>query len=60
MTRLSHLKLGIFVIGLVLWGYGARTDHSLLRWMGIGFIAAAALLRFVKERPRPPGSDTER
>ena len=53
MTAISQLKLGLALIGLILFGYGMRADDARLRWMGIGFLAAAAVLRFVKPR-RPP------
>jgi hypothetical protein len=58
MTVLSHLKLGLAFIGVVLFGYGVRVDHELLRWIGIGFLVAAALLRILerrrkRERPEP-------
>ena len=46
MTPLSHLKLGLAVAGVIIWGYGVRADQSSLRWVGIGFLAAAAVLRF--------------
>jgi hypothetical protein len=53
MTRLSHVKLGIAVIGVVLWGYGVRVDDSTFRIIGIVFLAAAALLRFWKPKRGP-------
>jgi len=53
MSALSQLKLGLALIGLILFGYGMRVDDGRLRWMGIGFLAAAAMLRFIRKR-RPP------
>jgi len=47
MSGLSQAKLGIALAGLILWGYGARVDVAWLRWTGIGFIAVAAVLRFL-------------
>ena len=63
MTPLSHLKLGLAVAGLLIWGYGVRVDESSLRWVGIGFLAVAAALRFWGrwrrgERPNGDGSGT--
>ena len=46
MTALSQLKLGLTLVGLVLWGYGIRVENEWLRWTGIAFLAAAAVLRF--------------
>ena len=53
MSALSQLKLGLALIGLILFGYGMRVDDNRLRWMGIGFLAAATILRFFRKR-RPP------
>jgi len=50
MTRLTQLKLGLVIAGLIVWGYGARVDISWLRWVGIGLFAAAVALRFVGPR----------
>lgn len=52
MNPLSHVKLALAVIGLILFGYGVRADHDGLRWGGIGFLAAAVLLRFIGRRRR--------
>lgn len=48
MSALSQLKLGLALAGLIIWGYGVRADINWLRWIGIGFLAAAAVLRFWK------------
>jgi len=50
MSRLTQLKLGILIAGLIVWGYGARVDNPWLRWVGIGFFAVAVVLRFVGPR----------
>ena len=46
MSAITHLKLGFAVAGVITWGYGVRADLSWLRWIGIGFLALAAALRF--------------
>ena len=56
MSGLTQAKLGLAVAGLILWGYGARVDVNWLRWVGIGFLAAAAILRFVGPRSSRRGS----
>jgi hypothetical protein len=56
MSGLTQAKLGLAVAGLILWGYGARVDVEWLRWTGIGFLAAAAILRFVGPRSSRRGS----
>jgi hypothetical protein len=57
VTRLSHLKLGLTVVGIILFGYGVRADLSSFRWIGIGFLAVAVVLRFWKPRNSSPPSD---
>lgn len=61
MTGLTKLKLGLAIIGLILFGYGARVDDARIRMIGIGFVAAAALMRFVKGgKPSREPRDSER
>lgn len=50
MSALTQLKLGLVLIGLILFGYGLRVDNERLRWIGIAFLAAAVVLRFVRRR----------
>ena len=53
MTPLIQLRLALTLIGVVLFGYGVRTDDLRLRWMGIAFLAVSLALRFVRRRRRP-------
>ena len=57
MSGLTQAKLGLALAGLILFGYGARSDIEWLRWVGIGFLAAAAVLRFVGPRSSRHGPD---
>lgn len=50
---LTGAKLAFAVVGLLIWAYGLRTDDAAVRWLGIAFLLAAFLLRFVR-RHRPP------
>ena len=43
-------KLALFVIGLILWIWGYRTDDSYFRIAGIVVLLVAFLLRFVRRR----------
>ncbi len=55
MSGLTKFKLGLTLIGLILFFYGVRVDDERLRLIAIGFVAAASILRFVKPRvPRVP------
>ena len=51
--RRTQIQLALLVMGLVVWGYGQRTDDSRLTWIGVAFFAAATVLRFFKKRPEP-------
>lgn len=59
MNTLVRMKLGLFVIGLILWTWGYRSDDSYFRIAGIVVLLVAFLLRFVRRRPRSgePGKD---
>jgi protein-S-isoprenylcysteine O-methyltransferase Ste14 len=57
MSRLTQLKLGLTLAGLILWGYGVRTDVEWMRWTGIVLLALAAVLRFWGPRSSRRGRD---
>jgi len=54
IKRRTEIQLILAAIGLVVWGYGARSDDHRLEWIGIAFFAGATVLRFFKRRPEPP------
>jgi len=66
MNALTQLKLGLAFVGLVLFGYGIRADMERMRWVGVGFLAVAAVLRFIgprssrRGRPADTGDDENR
>lgn len=51
MNPMVRLKLALFVIGLIVWMWGYRTDDSYFRIAGIVVLLVAFLLRFVRRRP---------
>ncbi len=51
---LTGAKLAFAVVGLMIWAFGLRVDNPTIRWLGIGFLATAFLLRFVRRRRPPP------
>ncbi|MGH7663915.1 MAG: hypothetical protein ACRENI_06415 [Gemmatimonadaceae bacterium] len=60
MTKLTAIKLTVAAVGLGVWFYGLQTDDSTMRWVGVGLLAAAVLLRFIKDperKSREGGSD---
>jgi hypothetical protein len=48
MTPQTISKIALFIVGLILVGYGMRVDSPSLRWVGIAFLVAAFLVRFIK------------
>ena len=52
MSTLVTLKLGLVVVGLIIWAWGYRTDDSFLRISGIVVLTIAFLLRYVGRRAR--------
>ena len=56
MTPVTIAKLVLAVAGLAVFYYGWQSGQQEVRWIGIGLVFAAVLLRFLV-RPRPPRSD---
>jgi hypothetical protein len=50
VSRRTEIQIALVVIGLIVWGYGARTDQPRLTWIGLACFAAATALRFAKRR----------
>jgi len=51
IRRRTEAQLALLVIGVIVWGYGQRIEDERLTWIGLGFFAAATILRFVKKKP---------
>lgn len=52
-TRVKQLHLArtvLAAIGVVVWGYGYRTDDARVRLAGIAILVVSLLLRFVPKR----------
>lgn len=54
MSTLTKVKLGLTLIGLILFAYGARMDDATIRSIGIAFVAVAWVMRFVKRTQGAP------
>jgi hypothetical protein len=59
MTRVTQAKLGLALVGVVVFFAGVQTEQDLLRWIGIGFAAVAWLLRFVERGQRRAAADDQ-
>ena len=53
MSTLTRGKIALALIGILLFGAGVRLEREELRWIGLGFVVVAWLLRFAG--PRKPG-----
>jgi hypothetical protein len=51
MDRIAVLKVACALAGVGIFGYGVQSEDAIVRWVGIAFVVAAFLLRFVKKRP---------
>jgi hypothetical protein len=50
MERVTVLKIACALAGVGIFAYGVRAEDTVIRWVGIGFVILAFLLRFVKKR----------
>jgi len=48
MPRRTVAQLALLTIGVIVWGYGSRIEDNRLTWIGLGFFAAAFVLRVIK------------
>ena len=60
MPYRTELQIALLVVGMIVWGYGQRSENRLLQYIGLGFFAAAAALRlFKKKQSEDDGSPSE-
>ena len=53
MTPLAAWRVTFAIVGCAVFGWGIRTDNETIRWVGVGCLVLALVLRFVsKSRPR--------
>ncbi len=50
MSSRTLAQLALVLIGLIVWGYGARINDDRLTLIGVGCFAAAVVLRLMKNR----------
>jgi len=50
MDRLTIIKVAFAFAGIGIFAYGVRSDDNVVRWVGIGFVVIAFLLRFARKR----------
>lgn len=57
MTERTTAKLVIAVAGVAVFLTGVRLELEVVRWVGIGLVAVAFLLRFVGRKSDRPAQD---
>lgn len=60
MDRVTVAKIAFALAGIGIFAFGVRAENPVVRWVGIGFVVIAFLLRFVKKRDRSGPSDASR
>ena len=50
MSAITSIKLALVAVGILVWAYGVRVDDRTITWIGIAFLVAAFLLRFLGRR----------
>ena len=53
MKEMMVAKIVIALAGIAVFFMSVRTDSEVLRWIGIGLVAVAFLLRFVGRKGAP-------
>lgn len=59
MSQAAAAKVTLAVAGVVVFLIGIRSGQELLRWLGIGLVAVAWLLRFVGRRNQLHSQSTD-
>ena len=50
MKRLSIARAALAAIGVIVWGYGYRTENARARLVAIAILAVTLLLRYLPAR----------
>jgi hypothetical protein len=50
MDRVTVAKIAFALAGVGVFAYGIRSEDTVIRWVGIGFVVLAFLLRFLKKK----------
>ena len=48
MDRITVAKIALALAGVGMFAYGIRSEDDVVRWIGIGLVVIAFLLRFFK------------
>jgi hypothetical protein len=50
MDRVTVAKIAFALAGVGTFAYGIRSEDTIIRWVGIGFVVLAFLLRFMRKK----------
>ena len=50
MPGRTEMQIALLVVGMIVWGYGQRSENKVLQYTGLGFFVAATALRFFKKK----------
>lgn len=50
MAYRTELQIALLVVGMIVWGYGQRSENRVLQYTGLGFFAVATALRLFKHK----------
>jgi hypothetical protein len=50
MPYRTELQIGLLIMGMIVWGYGQRSQNKILQYTGLGFFVAAFVLRLLKKK----------
>jgi hypothetical protein len=53
-SKRTEVQVALLIVGMIVWGYGSRADVEVLKYTGIGFFAAATVLRLLKKKDPNP------
>jgi hypothetical protein len=55
----TEIQIVLLVIGMIVWGYGQRSESQVLQYAGLGFFVVAAAMRLFKKKEEEKPDDTE-
>jgi hypothetical protein len=50
----TEIQIALLVVGMIVWGYGQRSENRVLQYVGLGFFAAAVAMRLFKKKDESP------
>ena len=48
----TEIQIALILVGMVVWGYGQRSENKVLQYTGLAFFAAATALRLFKKQSK--------